>query len=660
MTYRMDRRQGFVYQGKTEFDGGFYYGKEIKRVDSKILLVKSGDYTTCDADTSHFHFHANRMKIRLGDKVVARPIVLYIKEIPILAFPYWVFPVRKGRHSGMLMPDVEFGFDVNRGRFIRNLGYYYAPNDYGGCHALGGLLRAQSPVHPEWPAPLQASLRAFGESLLLLLAAADIDGEEDPLRFPRNARPGAGREGDLKFRADFVSDKDYRDQRDIGGSVDERLNRILRSSLDVRKSWSTVSLSATLDRTENLDRTTSSFQVQQSLPSLDLTLNQFPIGVKPDDRGRGGRLPFLSTVYSRFNASFRSNFLKPWGKKTTDNQAARISTGLSDNRSIGSYLKLSPSVSATGAYFRRDNLGKSHGIGAVWDAGASARSSLYGTFPVNLGPLIALRHVIEPSVSYRYAPEIDRLNTRNAQGVEISRFPSVGGIGLSSSKASSMSMSLNQRFHLKLKGHDPKKPIKIDNLILMTTSTGYNFVAHGTEKKWSSVSNTLRLQPASFFDNSWTVVHDPYRKVMRSLSVQTSLRLAGSGGGRVGHLRGADLAGRVRRLRPGRNRFGTTRPEDEDQHRAVDPEPLPQLLPRREALLGVEHRQRQHLDLADFELEGHVQHLHGSPKAGHPVPGLLDLQEPSLLGGPLRPEGLGRQLLLLLPDQRQGSSGCPI
>jgi hypothetical protein len=471
------------------------------------------------------------MKIRLGDKVVARPIVLYLKDIPLMALPYWVFPIRKGRHSGMLMPDVEFGFDVNRGRFIRNLGYYLAPNDYGDAMVWADYYER----NPRFivNGQLRYKLRYVLSGNLFSSFSRQETSTGNRTRYDLRGSHDQelGEKATIKFRADFVSDKDYRDQRDIGGSVDERLNRILKSSLDVRKSWSTVSLSSTLDRTENLDRETSSFQVQQSLPSLDLSMNQFPLGIKPDDRGRGGRLPFLSTVYSSMNASFRSTFLKPWGKKTSDNQAARLSTGLSDNRVIGQYLKISPSISATGAYFRRDNLGRSHGFGAVWSAGASARSGLYGTFPVALGPLIALRHVAEPSVSYRYAPEIDYLKVRRDDGIEISRYPSVGGIGLSSSKVSSMSMSLNQRFHLKLKGRDPRKPVKIDNLILMTTSTGYNFLAHGSEKKWSTVSNTLRLQPASFFDNSWTVTHDPYRKVMRSLSVQTSLRLTGSGVG---------------------------------------------------------------------------------------------------------------------------------
>jgi lipopolysaccharide export system protein LptA len=530
MTYRMDRRQGFVYQGRTEFDGGFYRGEEIKRVDNKILLVDSGDYTTCDADTSHFHFHSHRMKIRLGDKVVARPIVMYLKNIPLMALPYWVFPIRKGRHSGILMPNVEFGFDVNKGRFIRNLGYYYAPNDYADAMVWADYYESNPRYYLN--GQLRYKLRyVLSGRLFSSFSRETYSGGRTRYDIQGDHSQELGERAALTFRANFVSDKTYRDNRDFGGTVDERLNRILKSSLDVRKSWSAVSLSSTIDRIENLDRETSTYQIQQNIPSLDLAVNQFPIGVKPDDRGRAGRLPALSTVYTRLNASVRSAFLKPWGKPMADNQAARISSGLSDNRSLGPYLKITPSVSATGAYFRRDNLGHGHEVGWVWDAGASARSGVFGTFPIGIGPLIAMRHVVEPSVSYRYSPENDALKVHDAEGHEISRFPSVGGISLSSSKASSMSLNLSQRFHLKLRGRDPKKPIKIDNLILWSTSSGYNFLAKKENQKWSTITNTIRVQPASFLDNSWTFSHDPYRKIMRSLSVQTSLRLAGTGGG---------------------------------------------------------------------------------------------------------------------------------
>jgi lipopolysaccharide assembly outer membrane protein LptD (OstA) len=527
MVYRIDSRQGFVYQGKTQFDGGYYDGEEIKRVDSKILLVKGGDYTTCDADTSHFHFHSTRMKIRLGERVVARPIYLYMKNIPVLALPYWIFPIRKGRHSGVLMPDIEFGFSQNRGRFLRNIGYYLAPNDYSDAMVWGDYYEQS----PRWilNSQVRYKLRYVLSGQFFGSYSKETVGTTKRTRWDLrgNHDQQLGDKSTLKLRIDFVSDASYRDDQAFGGSVDERLNRILRSNIDLRKNWSTSSISLTADRTENLDKTSSSYRIQQNIPSIDYSLNSFALGAKPDDRGRGGRLPYLSTVYARLSASYRSAFQQPWGGKMTDNQAARVSTGLTDSRSIGSFLKFAPSVSANGVWFRRDVRARNNAFAGAWDTGASARSTLYGTFPLHVGPLVGMRHVVEPAVSYRYAPDLKYLRYRDENGNLVAAFPSVGGIGISGSKASAASFSLTQRIHMKTRGEDPRKPRRIDNLILWTTSTGFDFLK--AKRPLSSIANSMRLQPARFLENSVNLSHDPYTRRMLSLSVQTTIHTSGGG-----------------------------------------------------------------------------------------------------------------------------------
>jgi hypothetical protein len=66
--------------------------------------------------------------------LVARPVVLYVRDVPILWLPFIFQDMRPGRHSGILIP--QFGFnDIVRtnpsyNRQISNVGYYWAPNEY--------------------------------------------------------------------------------------------------------------------------------------------------------------------------------------------------------------------------------------------------------------------------------------------------------------------------------------------------------------------------------------------------------------------------------------------------------------------------------------------------------------------------------------------------
>ena len=66
--------------------------------------------------------------------MVARPVTLYVRDVPILWLPFIFQDMRPGRHSGILIP--QFGInDLVRptpgyNRQVANLGYYWAPNDY--------------------------------------------------------------------------------------------------------------------------------------------------------------------------------------------------------------------------------------------------------------------------------------------------------------------------------------------------------------------------------------------------------------------------------------------------------------------------------------------------------------------------------------------------
>ncbi|HEX3113291.1 MAG TPA: LptA/OstA family protein, partial [Candidatus Eisenbacteria bacterium] len=107
MTYDLNTKQGTVFKGRTAYDRGFLFGERVRRVSDTELDVAHGTYSTCDLAEPHYHFESAKMKVLLHDKVVARPVVFYIKKVPVLALPFYVFPIQNGRHSGFQLPQVE-------------------------------------------------------------------------------------------------------------------------------------------------------------------------------------------------------------------------------------------------------------------------------------------------------------------------------------------------------------------------------------------------------------------------------------------------------------------------------------------------------------------------------------------------------------------------
>src|SRR6185503_19491603 len=134
MDYNIHSREGTISGGRTETESGFIYSERLRQIGERQFLARGGNFTTCDLAEAgkdpHFHFTSKKMRIYMNDKVIAQPVVMYIRDIPVLAVPYYVFSIRKGRHSGFLMADLDLGIGSATGRYFKNLGYYWAASPY--------------------------------------------------------------------------------------------------------------------------------------------------------------------------------------------------------------------------------------------------------------------------------------------------------------------------------------------------------------------------------------------------------------------------------------------------------------------------------------------------------------------------------------------------
>ncbi|MEO7985257.1 MAG: twin-arginine translocase subunit TatC [Gemmatimonadales bacterium] len=136
--YDTCRRRGVVEDALTNFTEGstvwFLRGNVAQDSSSSRIYAGSADITSCDLPTPHYHFAAGEVKWISKNVLVARPVVLYVRDVPILWLPFIFQDVRPGRRSGILVPQIGLN-DLVRptrtyNRQITNIGYYWAPNDY--------------------------------------------------------------------------------------------------------------------------------------------------------------------------------------------------------------------------------------------------------------------------------------------------------------------------------------------------------------------------------------------------------------------------------------------------------------------------------------------------------------------------------------------------
>jgi lipopolysaccharide transport protein LptA len=552
MTYDLKAESGTVYHAVTQFNQAYYHGEAIRRLPDDVLQVRDASYSTCDADPPHYHVQAGRMKIMLKDKIIARPIVFYIKQIPVFALPFYIFPIKPDRHSGVLFPQLQFGFSGSSGRFVRNAGYYWAPNDYMDATLSGDYYEAD----PSWIA------RAEGRYKYLDKVQGQIDFRYTDSQAFLGAREYTldlfhnqtlDPRTNLSAEGHFTSSRDFTRDPRTGEPLANRIDRFLTSSLSLNHRFNWGSGNFSFQRRQDLDANPLNSpglpSLTEDLPSFSLSLYQRAIGHVATKEHKGF-LTGLSSLYFNyslrgvdhrevtpvFSGAFDTTLVGglptavPLTKDSTFQSLAFLGTGgLSDSRRIG-FLSIAPSFGTTQVLYHRDALGQLWQPAAVYNFGISASTNFYGTFHTKLGPLVGFRHVIFPQISFLYQPEFESLTYVDSLGVRQNRFPAVAGIGISGFRQQLLSYGLQQRFQVKYK----KKGNLVDvpNLLSIQTNGTYDFLwrENGELNPWRPMITTLRLQPPGYMSFSGQLNHDfdakPY---LRSVSFFTDLHLVGGG-----------------------------------------------------------------------------------------------------------------------------------
>ncbi len=101
---------------------------ELKKISATEVFARRARFTTCNLDTPHYSFRTSKMKI-INDKFgIAGPSFPEFEGVPMpIGIPFGIFPLSKGRHSGILPPAFNASPDFGLG--LEGLGYYKVIND---------------------------------------------------------------------------------------------------------------------------------------------------------------------------------------------------------------------------------------------------------------------------------------------------------------------------------------------------------------------------------------------------------------------------------------------------------------------------------------------------------------------------------------------------
>ena len=539
ISYNFRTQKGKINVGDTEIDKGYYHGEAIKIVESNVLFVSDGHYTTCDRPEPHYYFFSPRMKVFVADRVIAEPVVLYIADVPVFALPFGVFPSKGGRRSGVIAP--AYGEDASRGRYLSHLGYYWAMSDYmdwnirGDWYTKGGWALYSDyryALRYRFTGALRGEYRRLhvGES-------EDPDRTEEKsyrVSLTHNQTLSPTTRLDANFT--FTSNNSYLTTNNLNQALDQ----VIFSNATLSKRWEGTNNSMTVNvsRHQNLLDGTR----EEILPSVGFNhVQSYPFRRQQKKRGLTGRDETTLSWYELIGYSYNLQILNRRRKTKTFSGSPAIEVFERDERrgvnhavrinaspKMG-YFTISPFFNYTEKWYDKSIEKSFDPVDSVivtedvsgfrvvrfFSAGLSANTKFYGIIQPNVLGISAIRHTVTPSLSYNYQPDwsdpkfgywgivFDPL--RNVE-VPYSFYEREVFGGAPRGELQSLNFNVSNLFEMKSVPSDTSQEVRKYQLLLMNASLSYNFAADSLRLSQlglsyrTNIANVLTLSGNSSFN----------------------------------------------------------------------------------------------------------------------------------------------------------------
>ncbi len=438
LKYNMKSRIGEIYYATTYQDNQQLNGMEVRRLPDQRIQIARGDFSTCNDSThQHFYFYGRRMVVKPKETITARPVVLNIADVPVAVLPMIVAPLKSGRRSGILTP--KFGGDQVQGYYMSNLGFYYAPNDYWDATVKGDIIEGEEArfERSTLTGEVRYKLRYVLEgnvSYTSYLEEFDMANSGYDIRFSHNQNLTPDGKHTLSGSGSFVSSQSVR--KDNALDAETILNQQANAQMTYSGKFGTnKSLTVKVRQDHNL----VTDMMQREIPDIQYRMSGplFNFDIDEDEEAYDDHS--IASYLEKFNYSFnnRFNFYTVRAQDTVnevDTTAKYVGyTGtysLDYSLRVLRVINLTPRADFTGfwtgtswrnpedsliyrkRYMSLDPEHDTYGEAAYnHNYSVTADTKLYGIWVPEIGRFTGLRHVLSPSVSYTYAPEIDTVKT---------------------------------------------------------------------------------------------------------------------------------------------------------------------------------------------------------------------------------------------------------
>jgi hypothetical protein len=333
----------------------------------------------------------------------------------------------------------KFGGDQVQGYYMSNLGFYYAPNDYWDATVKGDIIEGEEArfERSTLTGEVRYKLRYVLEgnvSYTSYLEEFDMANSGYDIRFSHNQNLTPDGKHTLSGSGSFVSSQSVR--KDNALDAETILNQQANAQMTYSGKFGTnKSLTVKVRQDHNL----VTDMMQREIPDIQYRMSGplFNFDIDEDEEAYDDHS--IASYLEKFNYSFnnRFNFYTVRAQDTVnevDTTAKYVGyTGtysLDYSLRVLRVINLTPRADFTGfwtgtswrnpedsliyrkRYMSLDPEHDTYGEAAYnHNYSVTADTKLYGIWVPEIGRFTGLRHVLSPSVSYTYAPEIDTVKT---------------------------------------------------------------------------------------------------------------------------------------------------------------------------------------------------------------------------------------------------------
>jgi hypothetical protein len=481
----------------------FVQAQVLKKIDKDAFYGWKGRFTTCNLDVPHFAFRTRKLKMITSKLAVSGPASPEFEGVPMpIGIPFGIYPLNRGRHSGVLAPQFTISEDYGIG--IEGLGYYKVLNDnfdvtiLSKIYSYGGWSLNVAPkyiVRYKYSGTMNIAFqnvkslnRFFTKTNQEFTSTPSFNVTWNHTRDNR-ARPGTSFGANVSFGSTGYN-------KSVLNNPTINYNNHLFSNINYTKDFkgkANLSLNASHDQNA-VDRS-----VNIQLPTMSLNVVTFYPFQKKEKIGKARWYESLGIGYGGSftnRVGFYDSAINIKHIIDTMQWSATHNIPISISLPALGPITIAPSISYNEAWYDRS-------YGRVWNAttkkidssttkgflrkpntsfGLSLSTRIFGTYLFKHSKNIqAIRHEIRPTIGFNYTPNLESkynytLQTdTNKNTVRISKI--TGQIAGSEASFGNISFGLDNLFEMKVKdkADTAAKAFKKVRLIdVLSISSSYN------------------------------------------------------------------------------------------------------------------------------------------------------------------------------------------